>query len=288
MYQIKDWNDKYETFETRKKKTLGWVLVPNRHDSPKFARLITMPNGPAIFGVWNMILQLASRCESRGDLADSSGNAYDATDLAMTFRLPVEMVQESLDVLVKLGWLVGPEPSPAPSPAREPAPSPARNTAEKPTITCTVAENAGLKKVSKKKKEEETPSLQSGGNLKKVDRTNFAGGDVEYPTNLRHEAFKKAWDLWEKYHMESGRPLVDSQRIAHLSELSSMGSPNGIKSLNLAIKRGFKAPAMVAERSMEKSKEPDRRSAVKPNQVTDTKAAFDDFRDKLEDIVDGE
>ncbi len=40
VYSVRDWAELYENAETRKRKQLGWVLVPNRHDSLAFCKLM--------------------------------------------------------------------------------------------------------------------------------------------------------------------------------------------------------------------------------------------------------
>ena len=50
LYSIRDWDDNFETAQSRKYKKLSWVPIPNRHDSKGYRRLIQMKNGPALYG----------------------------------------------------------------------------------------------------------------------------------------------------------------------------------------------------------------------------------------------
>jgi hypothetical protein len=61
LLRIKNWNDLYENNETRKLKNLHWVRVPNGMESISFRELISHRNGLAHFGVWILLLELASK-----------------------------------------------------------------------------------------------------------------------------------------------------------------------------------------------------------------------------------
>ena len=79
IYGITDWRGLYENSETRRRKNLGWVLTPNRHDSIAFGRLMARgSDGLKIFGAWMILLQLSSRgpYKYRGILCDSDGKPY--------------------------------------------------------------------------------------------------------------------------------------------------------------------------------------------------------------------
>lgn len=105
---IRDWSNLYENSETRRRKQLGWVLTPNRHDSLAFCRLMARgEEGVAIFGIWNILLQLASRGkeEVRGYLVADSGRPYSVTDMAIKSRAPESTIELAIPVLLEIGWL---------------------------------------------------------------------------------------------------------------------------------------------------------------------------------------
>jgi|TARA_Y100000310_G_C20703595_1_gene832374 hypothetical protein len=64
--------------------------------------------GCMIFGVWNVLLQLASRGaeEVRGYFVDDLGNPYSFTDISIKTRVPEAALEKSIPVLTEIGWLV--------------------------------------------------------------------------------------------------------------------------------------------------------------------------------------
>jgi len=105
---VRDWVNLYENSETRRRKQLGWVLTPNRHDSLAYCRLMNKgEEGCMIFGVWNVLLQLSSRGteEVRGFFVDDSGNPYTIEDMSIKTRVPESALNKSIPILVELGWL---------------------------------------------------------------------------------------------------------------------------------------------------------------------------------------
>ena len=112
LYKIKDWDRLYENNRTRELKNLGWVPVPNKHDGDGFTDLITRENGTALFGAWNLILQLASKCDPRGTLsrtnpAGGCGDLipHDSTSISRVTRGDKVLIEQALDVCLSIGWL---------------------------------------------------------------------------------------------------------------------------------------------------------------------------------------
>lgn len=105
---VRDWSELYENCETRRRKQLGWVLTPNRHDSLAYCRLMAKgEEGCMIFGVWNVLLQLASRGteEIRGYFVDDSGKPYSNVDISIKTRVPESALETAIPVLLEIGWL---------------------------------------------------------------------------------------------------------------------------------------------------------------------------------------
>lgn len=106
LYRIRDWNNLYENHRSRELKKLDWVPMPNRHDGAGYAEFLDHPNGAAHFGVWCAIVQVASRCDVRGVLSRGDARPHDAASLARMIRMPVEIVEEALERLVKtMRWI---------------------------------------------------------------------------------------------------------------------------------------------------------------------------------------
>ena len=120
LYRIRDWPHLFENNRTRELKKLDWIPVPNKHDGDGFTDLISRPNGPALFGAWILILQLASKCDPRGTLirnpASSCGNIaskrgvvpmpHTAATISRITRCPEDLIQHCLEVLTgEIGWI---------------------------------------------------------------------------------------------------------------------------------------------------------------------------------------
>lgn len=112
VYQIPGWDHHFENNKSRDIDECSYVAMPNKQHGMGFTRIMAQPDGAAIFGVWCLILQAASRQERprNGWLTDDgteTGIAWDIEDLAMRWRRPVEEIRRALDVLCspKIGWL---------------------------------------------------------------------------------------------------------------------------------------------------------------------------------------
>lgn len=114
LYRIKDWKQRFETHESRKREEMRWVAVPIKQDGKGRRRLVRHENGPALFGAWNALLQVAARCPDRGVLADDDG-PLDAIDLQDITDIPAELFDDLFAVLTdpdkRIGWLEVVEPS---------------------------------------------------------------------------------------------------------------------------------------------------------------------------------
>lgn len=108
MYRIRDWNKHFENNRTRDLVHMQWVPIPNKQDGDGYtALLLDHENGPAHFGAWCAIVQVASKCEPRGTLMRETGKPHDARSIARITRLPVAVVAEALERLIgdEIGWM---------------------------------------------------------------------------------------------------------------------------------------------------------------------------------------
>lgn len=106
-YEIVDWDRHYETAESRKRKELFWVRVPVGRLSKRYMRLMRMEDGPAIFGVWVAVLQLAATMPRRGLLIDQRGEPLSVIDIEDETSMPADTISRALDVLTsdRVGWM---------------------------------------------------------------------------------------------------------------------------------------------------------------------------------------
>ena len=108
LYSIRDWNTHFEVSQTRKVENLRWVPVPVRHDGLSFRRVMSLDDGLAIFGAWNLLLQIAGKCKVRGVLQTDSGRPMTAADVAIITGAPESGISHAMQVLASedVGWLV--------------------------------------------------------------------------------------------------------------------------------------------------------------------------------------
>ena len=227
--KVAQWGETYENSDTRKRKTLFWVLVPNRHDTRGFCKLMRREDGLEVFGAWNILLQLASRCSVRGELAGSNGEAYSAEDVANMTRTDPDKITNAIDVLTEIGWLHS-DDLPPHSDDLPP------HSDDLPPHSDDLPQGAeARKKEREERKKERTPLTPQGGEEE--------GGGM--PEALRSETFLATWARWKTYLIEKKRPLVPTQQAAQLESLAALGSIAATESLLSAMMRGWQSPARV-------------------------------------------
>lgn len=108
-YRIREWDKNFENNRTRELKKLDWVKVPNKHDGYGFAELLDHPNGMAHYGAWMLILQVASKCETRGTLLRSGVGgkavAHTPQSIARISHGNAAVMEEAMERLVTIGWI---------------------------------------------------------------------------------------------------------------------------------------------------------------------------------------
>lgn len=106
IYRIKDWNERFETAQSRRCKKLNWVAIPNSHDGAGYRRLMAREDALAIYGAWVIIVQVASKCSPRGTLAND-GEPLTAIDLHFKTGAPEKDFDTAFEVLSspEIGWI---------------------------------------------------------------------------------------------------------------------------------------------------------------------------------------
>ena len=107
LYRIKDWDAHFENSRTRQMDAMRWVPVPNKHDGDGLTALLDHRDAAAHYGAWHMILQVASKCRTRGTLLRDNGQPHDAKSLARMTRLPATVFEKVIPRLVgpDVAWL---------------------------------------------------------------------------------------------------------------------------------------------------------------------------------------
>lgn len=107
-YRVANWSEIFENNRSKELKKLTWVPVPNSHDSHGYATLVSRKNGPALYGAWMVIVQVASRCEPRGTLLRGGKIPHTSASLALMTRFPEPLIKECLEACSdpEIGWII--------------------------------------------------------------------------------------------------------------------------------------------------------------------------------------
>lgn len=107
VYKIRNWRTNFEVSQSlRIVGPLSWVGMPTKHDGKSYRRLVRHPNGPALFGCWCLIVQIAAKCPNRGVLADSDG-PLSSEDMEHKTGCPASLFDETIQLLLskQINWL---------------------------------------------------------------------------------------------------------------------------------------------------------------------------------------
>lgn len=104
-YRIKDWYKLYETHDTKKLKRMTWVPIPNKHDGEGYRTIIEHERGPEIFAAWILLLQVASKCEPRGELINRGNEPITALSMSKKTGMPGDCFTLAFKVLEEINWL---------------------------------------------------------------------------------------------------------------------------------------------------------------------------------------
>lgn len=107
VYRIVDWSKNFENNRTRELGELRWVPVPNRHDGDRYRTLMSRPDCFEVFGAWNLILQVASKCRPRGTLVRSNGDPHTPETISGIVGGSPKKLRNALEVLCQkdIGWI---------------------------------------------------------------------------------------------------------------------------------------------------------------------------------------
>lgn len=111
-YSIKNWDLIYENNRTRELKRLDWVPIPNRLDTDGYSYLMSLDDGPQLFAVWIVLVQLASRSPTRGVLLRPNSEPHNSLSISRITRIPFELVTRAVSILAggEVDWLYATPP----------------------------------------------------------------------------------------------------------------------------------------------------------------------------------
>jgi hypothetical protein len=105
VYRIRDWSERFENNRTREMKSMLWVPLPNKHDGDGYTDLLDHTDGPAHYGAWVAIVQVASKCEPRGTLLRDTKKPHDIRSISRMTRFPATVIESAIPRLIEIGWL---------------------------------------------------------------------------------------------------------------------------------------------------------------------------------------
>ena len=105
-YRVKNWDERYETHETRKLKTLRWVPMPNQHDGLAYKRIAMQPDATDVFTAWILILQIVSKSDyGKRGLLERDGIPLPPEDCGIISGYAGRIFERAIPFLASIGWL---------------------------------------------------------------------------------------------------------------------------------------------------------------------------------------
>ena len=102
-YRILKWDQRHENHESRKiAGALQWIRVPTSQASMGLQRLLALPDGVAVFGIYILLAELAGTMPVRGTLADEHG-PLTLRDLEIRIRVKASRIKRAIEVLCSPG-----------------------------------------------------------------------------------------------------------------------------------------------------------------------------------------
>ncbi len=104
-FRIIDWDKHYENSRSRKVEHLAWVSIPNKHDGEGYSIIMADERATVIFTAWILLVQVASKCQTRGELVRGDGTPMTLQAIATKTRAKVEWFEYAIPILIQVGWI---------------------------------------------------------------------------------------------------------------------------------------------------------------------------------------
>lgn len=104
-YQIIDWDKHYENNRSRQVERLQWVSVPNRHDGEGYSIIMADIRAAEIFAAWILMIQVASKCKTRGSLVRDDGTPMSLRAISLKTRGDLKWFEYAIPKLLEVGWI---------------------------------------------------------------------------------------------------------------------------------------------------------------------------------------
>lgn len=102
-YRIRNWEEHYETSDTRKLVAMSWVKIPNQQDSLAYRMISRHKSGSEIFAAWILMVQVASR----GRRGQRGLLPYTPEELSIITGFPAKIFALAIDFLKtpQIAWI---------------------------------------------------------------------------------------------------------------------------------------------------------------------------------------
>lgn len=105
IYRIANWNTKYENNRSREVKDAQWFPCPNVFDGDGYCYMVAGKDGPLAYCGWILLCGVASRCNPRGVLIQTTGHPHTPETIAAKTRVPVRVIELAIDRALHTKWL---------------------------------------------------------------------------------------------------------------------------------------------------------------------------------------
>lgn len=233
LYVIRDWDQHFEVAQSKRSKRperTQWVPIPNKHDGKSFRRLMKMKNGPALYGAWVLIVQVASKCQVRGTLCDGDG-PLTAADIADKTLVDEKIIQAALDACSSkaIGWIESREYY------SERAPSAVGADSERAQQLSATGQD--------RTRQDKTGQIAASGSgdsgngqpPRQPRQAAFDAATVALPADLDVPRVRDAWREWVEFRRKKRKPISEDAARKQLAELIRYGPDGAVASINASI-----------------------------------------------------
>lgn len=223
VYHVKNWQERYETHETRKLKSLGWVATPNKHDGLGYRTMAAEKDSIGLFTAWNLIIQVASKSEpkDRRGYLERDGLPITPAQFELITGFPAKIFERGLSFFSSpcINWLESTICETSPGMPGENPGTPGNDPAK-------------------------TPLNGREGNGKKGMELPPLPEEVDTPE------MREAWNTWLVYRAKKKKPVTDDGATESFREFKEWGVAKSIVSLRKAIKQGWQGNFEPDEKDM--------------------------------------
>lgn len=127
LYQVREWNEHFENAKSREIERCSFVCLPNKQHGMGFRRIMAMPDGAMIYGIWVCIIEACSQQKAprHGYLTEDGrkqARPWDCADIALKIGRPVDEIERCIAVVTSeaVDWLTAHQlPAKYPASTRE-------------------------------------------------------------------------------------------------------------------------------------------------------------------------